>query len=177
MKHRTPGRPGLMVSEVALVSMQFGRKMNIGNLGRPGVTRPCVCHARAGATHRLVFSGREPEMGQSAHVGWSQSEVDSADSRICRRFEDRPRFARRAHLDILNCSRAEARSRARRPWEHAPGWGAVGPSRDPCCRAACTNTRFRFSINRKRGLVGLVPLPVEIKFIHDARRDSLMLLP
>jgi aryl-alcohol dehydrogenase-like predicted oxidoreductase len=39
MKHRTLGRTGLIVSEVALGSMQFGGKMNMGNLGQDETTR------------------------------------------------------------------------------------------------------------------------------------------
>jgi aryl-alcohol dehydrogenase-like predicted oxidoreductase len=39
MKHRTLGRTGLIVSEVALGSMQFGGKMNMGNLGQEDTTR------------------------------------------------------------------------------------------------------------------------------------------
>src|SRR5882762_2269194 len=39
MKHRTLGRTGLIVSEVALGSMQFGSKMNMGNLGQEDTTR------------------------------------------------------------------------------------------------------------------------------------------
>jgi aryl-alcohol dehydrogenase-like predicted oxidoreductase len=41
MRHRTLGHTGLIVSEVALGSMQFGGKMNMGNLERQEVTRPC----------------------------------------------------------------------------------------------------------------------------------------
>ena len=39
MKHRKLGRTGLIVSEVALGSMQFGGKMNMGNLGQEDTTR------------------------------------------------------------------------------------------------------------------------------------------
>src|ERR1700694_3166597 len=39
MKHRTLGHTGLIVSEVALGSMQFGGKMNMGNLGQEEATR------------------------------------------------------------------------------------------------------------------------------------------
>ncbi len=39
MKHRTLGHTGLIVSEVALGSMQFGGKMNMGNLGQEETTR------------------------------------------------------------------------------------------------------------------------------------------
>src|SRR6266852_480370 len=39
MKHRTLGNTGLIVSEVALGSMQFGGKMNMGNLGQEDTTR------------------------------------------------------------------------------------------------------------------------------------------
>src|SRR6202163_1412365 len=39
MKHRRLGHTGLIVSEVALGSMQFGGKMNMGNLGQPDTTR------------------------------------------------------------------------------------------------------------------------------------------
>src|SRR6204780_1500768 len=39
MKHRTLGHTGLIVSEVALGSMQFGGKMNMGNLGQEQTTR------------------------------------------------------------------------------------------------------------------------------------------
>src|SRR5579862_6715004 len=39
MKHRKLGNTGLIVSEVALGSMQFGGKMNMGNLGQDGTTR------------------------------------------------------------------------------------------------------------------------------------------
>ena len=39
MKHRTLGHTGLIVSEVALGSMQFGGKMNMGNLGQQDTTR------------------------------------------------------------------------------------------------------------------------------------------
>ena len=34
MKYRKMGNTGLIVSEVALGSMQFGSKMNMGNLGQ-----------------------------------------------------------------------------------------------------------------------------------------------
>jgi len=39
MKYRTLGHTGLIVSEVALGSMQFGGKMNMGNLGQEDTTR------------------------------------------------------------------------------------------------------------------------------------------
>src|SRR4030088_2125288 len=39
MKHRTVGHTGLIVSELALGSMQFGGKMNMGNLGQEETTR------------------------------------------------------------------------------------------------------------------------------------------
>src|SRR5882672_3438942 len=39
MKYRTLGHTGLIVSEVALGSMQFGGKMNMGNLGQEETTR------------------------------------------------------------------------------------------------------------------------------------------
>ncbi|OLD56746.1 MAG: hypothetical protein AUI54_05050 [Acidobacteria bacterium 13_1_40CM_2_56_5] len=39
MRHRRLGQPGLIVSEVALGSMQFGGKMNMGNLGQEDTTR------------------------------------------------------------------------------------------------------------------------------------------
>src|SRR4030081_457092 len=39
MKHRRLGHTGLIVSEVALGSMQFGGKMNMGNLGQEDTTR------------------------------------------------------------------------------------------------------------------------------------------
>ena len=39
MKYRKLGRTGLIVSEVALGSMQFGRKMNMGNLDQEDTTR------------------------------------------------------------------------------------------------------------------------------------------
>ena len=39
MKHRKLGHTGLIVSEVALGSMQFGGKMNMGNLGLEDTTR------------------------------------------------------------------------------------------------------------------------------------------
>src|SRR6185503_6351628 len=39
MRHRTLGRTGLIVSEVALGSMQFGGKMNMGNLGQEDTAR------------------------------------------------------------------------------------------------------------------------------------------
>ena len=39
MKHRTLGHTGLIVSEVALGSMQFGGKMNMGNLGQEDTNR------------------------------------------------------------------------------------------------------------------------------------------
>jgi aryl-alcohol dehydrogenase-like predicted oxidoreductase len=39
MKHRRLGNTGLIVSEVALGSMQFGGKMNMGNLGQEDTTR------------------------------------------------------------------------------------------------------------------------------------------
>src|SRR3979411_2313315 len=39
MKHRKLGHTGLIVSEVALGSMQFGGKMNMGNLGQQDTTR------------------------------------------------------------------------------------------------------------------------------------------
>jgi len=39
MRHRTLGHTGLIVSEVALGSMQFGGKMNMGNLGQADTTR------------------------------------------------------------------------------------------------------------------------------------------
>ena len=34
VRHRTLGHTGLIVSEVALGSMQFGGQMNMGNLGQ-----------------------------------------------------------------------------------------------------------------------------------------------
>ena len=39
MKYRKLGNTGLIVSEVALGTMQFGGKMNMGNLGQEGATR------------------------------------------------------------------------------------------------------------------------------------------
>src|SRR5258707_4997273 len=39
MRYRTLGHTGLIVSEVALGSMQFGGKMNMGNLGQQDTTR------------------------------------------------------------------------------------------------------------------------------------------
>jgi aryl-alcohol dehydrogenase-like predicted oxidoreductase len=39
MKYRKLEHTGLIVSEVALGSMQFGRKMNMGNLGQEDTTR------------------------------------------------------------------------------------------------------------------------------------------
>jgi len=39
MKYRKLGHTGLLVSEVALGSMQFGGKMNMGNLGQEDTTR------------------------------------------------------------------------------------------------------------------------------------------
>ena len=39
MRHRTLGHTGLIVSEVGLGSMQFGGKMNMGNLGQDDTTR------------------------------------------------------------------------------------------------------------------------------------------
>jgi len=39
VKHRTLGHTGLIVSEVALGSMQFGGKMNMGNLGQEDTNR------------------------------------------------------------------------------------------------------------------------------------------
>src|ERR1700752_3261271 len=39
MKHRKLGHTGLIVSEGALGSMQFGGKMNMGNLGQADTTR------------------------------------------------------------------------------------------------------------------------------------------
>src|SRR3954470_2187327 len=39
MKYRKLGHTGLIVSEVALGSMQFGGKMNMGNLGQEDTTR------------------------------------------------------------------------------------------------------------------------------------------
>src|SRR6202162_3144075 len=39
MKYRKRGNTGLIVSEVALGTMQFGDKMNMGNLGQEDTTR------------------------------------------------------------------------------------------------------------------------------------------
>ena len=39
MKYRKLGNTGLIVSEVALGTMQFGGKMNMGNLGQEQTTR------------------------------------------------------------------------------------------------------------------------------------------
>jgi len=39
MRYRTLGNTGLIVSEVALGTMQFGGKMNMGNLDQQGTTR------------------------------------------------------------------------------------------------------------------------------------------
>ncbi len=39
MKHRKLGNTGLIVSEVALGTMQFGGKMNVGNLGQEATTK------------------------------------------------------------------------------------------------------------------------------------------
>src|SRR5258706_3775857 len=39
MKHRRLGHTGLIVSELALGSMQFGGRMNMGNLGQEDTTR------------------------------------------------------------------------------------------------------------------------------------------
>jgi hypothetical protein len=39
MKYRKLGNTGLLVSEVALGTMQFGGKMNMGNLGQEDTTR------------------------------------------------------------------------------------------------------------------------------------------
>jgi aryl-alcohol dehydrogenase-like predicted oxidoreductase len=39
MRYRKLGNTGLIVSEVALGTMQFGGKMNMGNLGQEDTTR------------------------------------------------------------------------------------------------------------------------------------------
>ena len=39
MKYRKLGNTGLIVSEVALGTMQFGGRMNMGNLGQKDTTR------------------------------------------------------------------------------------------------------------------------------------------
>jgi hypothetical protein len=39
MKYRKLGNTGLIVSELALGTMQFGGKMNMGNLGQEDTTR------------------------------------------------------------------------------------------------------------------------------------------
>ena len=39
MKYRKLGNTGLIVSEMALGTMQFGGKMNMGNLGQEDTTR------------------------------------------------------------------------------------------------------------------------------------------
>jgi aryl-alcohol dehydrogenase-like predicted oxidoreductase len=39
MKYRKLGNTGLIVSEVALRTMQFDGKMNMGNFGQEGTTR------------------------------------------------------------------------------------------------------------------------------------------
>jgi len=39
MKYRKMGNTGLIVSEVALGTMQFGSKMNVGNLGQEETNR------------------------------------------------------------------------------------------------------------------------------------------
>ena len=39
MKYRKLGNTGLIVSEVTLGSMQFGAKMNMGNLGQEDTSR------------------------------------------------------------------------------------------------------------------------------------------
>jgi aryl-alcohol dehydrogenase-like predicted oxidoreductase len=39
VRHRTLGHTGLIVSEVALGSMQFGGRMNMGNLGQDETNR------------------------------------------------------------------------------------------------------------------------------------------
>ena len=39
MRHRKLGNTGLIVSELALGTMQFGGKMNMGNLGQEGTTQ------------------------------------------------------------------------------------------------------------------------------------------
>jgi aryl-alcohol dehydrogenase-like predicted oxidoreductase len=39
MKYRKLGNTGLIVSEVALGTMQFGGRMNMGNLGQEDTTR------------------------------------------------------------------------------------------------------------------------------------------
>ena len=39
MKYRKLGNSGVIVSEVALGSMQFGSKMNMGNLGQEETTQ------------------------------------------------------------------------------------------------------------------------------------------
>ena len=45
MKYRKLGHTGLIVSEVALGSMQFGGKMNMGNLGQQDETRAAAACA------------------------------------------------------------------------------------------------------------------------------------
>ena len=80
MKYRKLGNTGLIVSEVALGTMQFGGKMNMGNLGQEDTTRmvrlaldrginfaSATGHLRPGALLVLQVRGRPISTGQLAY--------------------------------------------------------------------------------------------------------------
>jgi hypothetical protein len=53
MKYRKLGNTGLIVSEVALGTMQFGGKMNMGNLGQEDTTRMVKLALDRGSTSSI----------------------------------------------------------------------------------------------------------------------------
>ena len=61
MKFRKLGNTGLIVSEVALGTMQFGGKMNMGNLGQEDTTQ-LVKLAPVSYTHLDVYK-RQSQIG------------------------------------------------------------------------------------------------------------------
>jgi hypothetical protein len=63
MKYRKLGNTGLIVSEVALGTMQFGGKMNMGNLGQEDTTR-MVKLALDGIVTSTVFIGQYLPIGR-----------------------------------------------------------------------------------------------------------------
>src|SRR5579864_506993 len=66
MKYRKLGNTGLIISEVALGTMQFGGKMNMGNLGQEGATRMVKVALDRGIN--FIDTGDEYRRGESETV-------------------------------------------------------------------------------------------------------------
>src|SRR3984957_15286421 len=66
MKYRKLGNTGLIVSEVALGTMQFGARMNMGNLGQEDTTRKMKLALAKGIN--FIDTGDVYSLGESETV-------------------------------------------------------------------------------------------------------------